>query len=373
MAGIYLHIPFCKQKCHYCGFHFSTTYEKYRGRMIDAMIKELQFHAPQFTETINTIYFGGGTPSLLTEIEMDQLLNAIQKHYFIPPTVEITLEANPDDFTKAKVSTWKKAGINRLSIGIQSFQEEDLRIMNRAHHVEDALNAVVLAREAGFENLSVDLMFALPSLDNEAWIKNVQTAIDLKIPHISCYNLTVEEQSAIKKLIADKRFPPVSEERGIEQFQIVMEMLSNAGYEQYELSNYALPGARSKHNSNYWTGENYLGIGPSAHSFLKGKRSFNVAHNMRYIQGAEINQFNRKHENLSTENRYNEFILTRLRTIEGVPLELVSELFPQEIKAAQMGLNQNIESKNLRVENGSLQLTNQGKLLADQIAMELFA
>ncbi|MEO6683424.1 MAG: radical SAM family heme chaperone HemW, partial [Ginsengibacter sp.] len=292
MAGIYIHIPFCKQACYYCNFHFSTS-QALKSEIIQSLLREIELRTKSINknisiidagEQIKTIYFGGGTPSLLSFDEINEIMSVIRSNYSVISEAEITLEANPDDITIEKLKEWKSAGVNRLSIGIQSFIERDLIWMNRVHNSRQALNCIELARLVGIPNFSIDLIFGTPGLTNEEWRNNVQRAIDLEVPHIACYALTVEPRTALKKMIQLKKKEDVNDDVQAEQFAILMEMMSQAGYEHYEISNFAKPGHRSKHNSSYWQGEKYIGLGPSAHSYNGQNRMWNVANNIIYIK-----------------------------------------------------------------------------------------
>ena len=387
MAGIYIHIPFCKQACFYCNFHFSTSPGSSK-EMTDCLIKEIKLRRNILNENaqndlsilsspdekIETIYFGGGTPSLLSENEIFSIVDAIKNNYNVSSNAEITLEANPDDINSEKLKGWKKSGINRLSIGIQSFIERDLVWMNRAHNAEQALNSILLARQKGFENFSIDLIFGTPGLTDEEWKKNIQTAIDLKIPHISSYALTVEPKTALQKMIDLKKKENVDNDVQARQFLILMEMVRNAGYEHYEISNFAKPGFRSRHNSSYWNGEKYIGIGPSAHSFNGNERSWNKANNMLYIKSLKENSIPFEKEILNTAEKLNEYIMTSLRTIEGMDLNIVEEKFSiNERNRIENLLITKIKKENFIKENDHIILTDEGKLFADRISVELFA
>ena len=322
MAGIYVHIPFCKQKCTYCDFHFSTTFHEYRQDMVDAITSELELRKAYLNEKkIQTIYFGGGTPSLLNALELQQILDKINSAFTVDENAEISLEANPDDITTENLAIWTAAGINRLSIGLQSFKEDDLKWMNRAHTVDEAMTCIELAQSAGIHNLTVDLIYGLPNLEIEEWRNHVQTVIDFKVPHVSAYCLTIEDKTALKALVSKGAIVPSNEDQQSEQFQVLSEMLVNAGFDHYEISNFGKPDFESKHNSNYWKGEWYLGVGPSAHSFNGESRSWNVAHNRNYIKGIANNSDYFEVELLSTENRFNEYLLIGLRTSYGVNLD----------------------------------------------------
>jgi oxygen-independent coproporphyrinogen-3 oxidase len=279
LAGVYIHIPFCKQACYYCNFHFSTSL-RLKDVLIPAILKEIELrsiHADN--EVIQTIYFGGGTPSLLSMDDINAILSSLNKNFNISDSAEISLEANPDDITIEKLNGWRNAGINRLSIGIQSFIERDLQWMNRAHNVSQALSCIHLARESGFNNFSIDLIFGVPGLSNSEWENNVQTVIDLQVPHISSYALTVEPKTALQKMIVTKKKENVNADIQAEQYHILMKKMNEAGYEHYEISNFAKPGFRSRHNSSYWQSEKYIGIGPSAHSYNGKERMWNKANN----------------------------------------------------------------------------------------------
>jgi oxygen-independent coproporphyrinogen III oxidase len=372
LAGIYLHIPFCKQACAYCNFHFATSL-RYKDEMIAALVKEIELQKPYLEgEEIRTIYFGGGTPSLLTPAECGTLLDAIRNAYPVTNDAEITLEANPDDITKEKLKAWKNTGINRLSIGIQSFFEADLQWMNRAHNSTQAITALEWALEE-FNNITIDLIYGSPLLTDEMWQANVQKAIDYKIPHLSCYALTVEEKTPLHKQISSNKKENVEEEKQARQFLYLMKTLNENGYEHYEVSNFAKPGFYSRHNSSYWKGEKYLGIGPSAHSFNGASRQWNIANNNKYIQGINKGVLEAEVEVLTLEQQLNEYIMISLRTMQGMDLEKIRLKFGEGYKV-------NIEKKLQRYKNTSLlietasfvQLTEEGMLRADGIAADLF-
>ena len=371
MSGIYFHIPFCKQACHYCNFHFSTSLEQKDG-MIDAMIKELSL-SETFENKIETIYLGGGTPSLLNAEELKKLLFAVYKKYNVSPDAEITLEANPDDINKKKLTEWKSAGVNRLSIGIQSFKEEDLLWMNRAHNAVQALLCIKQVKDAGFQNFSVDLIYGIPTLSDDDWEKNVQTVIDLNVPHLSCYALTVEPKTALQKMIALKKKQEVDPGKQASQFLLLMDWMKDAGYGHYEISNFAKPGFRSKHNSSYWQGKSYLGIGPSAHSFNGDFRRWNVSNNALYIQSLKKNIIPYEEEKLSDVQKLNEYIMTSLRTIEGIDLDLIKNKLGEDVKNKIQKQSIKFEkSGKLKFIGNKILLTTEGKLFADGIAADLF-
>tara|TARA_B110000503_G_scaffold28205_1_gene45211 strand:+ start:3187 stop:4311 length:1125 start_codon:yes stop_codon:yes gene_type:complete len=372
MAGIYIHIPFCKQKCTYCDFHFSTTFSDYRSEMIEAILKEIDLRKVYLlNQQIQTIYFGGGTPSLLTENEIVKILTKIRNEFIVLTDVEVTLEANPDDITEEKLAIWKHAGVNRLSIGLQSFKESDLKWMNRAHTVEEANQCVSIAQNAGFKSLTVDLIYGLPNLSLEEWQDHIQRLIDLKVPHISAYCLTVESNTALDHLVKKGKVIPSSDEAQAEQFLLLIDLLEKNGYEQYEISNFCLKNSTSLHNSNYWKGEHYLGIGPSAHSFDGKSRSWNVANNRKYIKGIQQNRDCFETETLSNRDLFNETILTGLRTKYGVGITPLKNLlsFTPDFES----MIKDFKHKNWLTEvNERYYLTQEGKLMADYITSELF-
>ena len=370
MAGIYIHIPFCKQACHYCNFHFATSLH-YKNDLVAALLKEISLRKNYLeNETVETIYFGGGTPSLCTKQEVNEILKAIYSTFTVAGNAEITLEANPDDITEEKLLEWKGAGVNRLSIGIQSFFEEDLQWMNRAHTAKQAIDNLQLAKEH-FDNITIDLIYGTPQLTNEKWKQNVETAISLNIPHLSCYALTVEPKTPLAKMIKQQQAEDIDPGKQSEQFLLLMGWLEEAGYEQYEVSNFSKPGWRSRHNSSYWfTGprglaKKYIGLGPSAHSFNGTSRQWNIAHNSSYIESINKGIIPFEKEELTKTQQLNEYIMTSLRTIEGLHLEIAGNgLLEKSKKFIDRGL--------MKLENNTLVLTREGKLLADGIAADLF-
>ena len=373
MAGIYLHIPFCRQACHYCNFHFSTSL-KLKNEFVDALLKEIRLQKNYLpADPVNTIYFGGGTPSLLTIEELSTILQTLRSHFLVSPDAEVTLEANPDDINAQKLRDWKQAGINRLSIGVQSFFEDDLRWMNRAHTARQALDNLQLATTF-FPNMTIDLIYGTPTLPDEKWQHNVQQAIALGIPHVSCYALTVEPGTALASMINKHKTTDVNTEDQARQFLLLMDWMQEAGYEHYEISNFALPGMRSRHNSSYWQGTAYLGLGPSAHSFNGASRQWNVSNNALYIQSLKDDKLPFEIETLTDTQRLNEYIMTSLRTMEGLDVKLVATRFGEKAAGElQRGSKLFIEAGKIQWHNGHLQLTRQGKLFADGMAAELFA
>ena len=317
MAGIYIHIPFCKKACHYCNFHFSTSSDD-KERMIQAIAQELRLRKDEIKEPIQTIYFGGGTPSIVEPFQIELLLQAIDKYYLVDGSPEITMEANPDDITKEHAEVWKSMGINRFSIGIQSFSDIHLEWMNRAHNASQSLLCIDIIRSAGFENFSIDLIYGTPGQSTNDWERDLEKAISLKIPHLSCYALTVEEQTPLFHLIERGKKEKINSDLQAEQFNILVDMTLAAGYNHYEISNVALPGMKSKHNSAYWNGVPYLGVGPSAHSFQNNTRSWNISNNISYVQSIENQIRPFEAEILTQKDQLNEYIMTKLRLDEGM-------------------------------------------------------
>ncbi|MEO2072575.1 MAG: radical SAM family heme chaperone HemW [Zunongwangia sp.] len=372
MSGIYIHIPFCKQACHYCDFHFSTSLKK-KSELVSALQNELVLRKNELpNEPIKTIYFGGGTPSLLNLEELTAIFKTIYAEFTIAENPEITLEANPDDLSEEKINELANSKINRLSIGVQSFFEEDLKLMNRAHNAEEALNSIKLARSK-FDNISVDLIYGIPGMSNERWQKNIQILLDLDIPHISSYALTVEPNTALQKFIEKGKIKPVDDAAAAQHFETLRTVLKNAGFEHYEFSNYGKPGYFSQNNTAYWLGKPYLGIGPSAHSYDGNSRKWNIANNTLYIKAIERSELPLEVEELSITDRYNEYIMTRLRTYFGVDLVEVESEFGKEyleyLKEQSVVL---FEKELLRIENDVMHITEKGTFLSDGIAADLF-
>ncbi len=372
MAGIYIHIPFCKQACNYCDFHFSTSLKK-KDELISCLIKEVELRKDELqNSTIETIYFGGGTPSLLSASEIELLINSVYNNFNVVKNPEITLEANPDDLSEEKIIELSKSPINRLSIGVQSFFEKDLKLMNRAHNSEEAKDCLSVATQY-FDNISVDLIYGIPDCTNEEWRTNIKTVLSLGIPHISSYALTVEPKTVLEKLIAKGKIKNVDEEKASEQFHILIEELKNENFVHYELSNFGKEGFFSKNNSAYWLGKSYLGIGPSAHSFDGIQRSWNVRNNSIYIKSIQENKLPIERETLSKTDAYNEYIMTGLRTIWGVSLDKIKADFGNEF--VQYLKNQSekyIKQELLYIENRILKTTLKGKFLSDGISADLF-
>ena len=373
MAGIYVHIPFCKKACHYCNFHFSVSL-KNKNDFIPALLKEIALQKNYLEqEEIHSIYFGGGTPSILEKEDLLQVYKQLHASFTIAPDAEITLEANPDDITAGQLKEWAAIGINRLSIGIQSFFEKDLQWMNRAHNAQQAKDCIILAREAGFNNFSIDLIYGTPGLTDAQWAQNVSMALALEIPHLSCYALTVEPGTALQKMIAQHKKQDVDTEKQARHFLLLMDWMQQAGYTHYEISNFAKPGFRSRHNSSYWQGKKYLGLGPSAHSFNGTSRQWNIANNALYIQSIGQNNIPFEEEKLTSTQRLNEYIMTSLRTQEGLDLNYIKNNFGDGAsRQLQKSSEKYISGEKLLVNTSLLQLTREGKLFADGIAADLF-
>lgn len=374
LAGIYIHIPFCRQACHYCNFHFSTN-QSQKTVVLDAIRKEMGLTQPiQTEESIDTVYFGGGTPSLLSIPELTTMLGALKNKFNISRDAEITLEANPDDINPAILESWLQLGVNRLSLGIQSFNEAELKWMNRAHNAQQSLQSMDDILHAGFTNFSVDLIYGSPLLGNDDLEKNAAIIFEKNIPHISCYALTVEEKTALHHLIEKKKSLPVDEARQAEQFQLLLSLMDKAGYEQYEISNFAKPGFRSKHNSSYWQGKPYYGFGPGAHSFNgKNKRRWNIANNALYVQSVGQGIIPYEEEVLTPVQQLNEYIMISLRTMEGIDLNTMKEKYGFELPEQLLsGAGVFINEGLLLHDNQFLKLTARGKFFADGIASSLF-
>ncbi len=371
MAGIYIHIPFCRKACHYCNFHFSTSASNI-SEMVKAIVKEAELRKDYLKEEVQTIYFGGGTPSLMTIDDGRWTMDNLRKLFVISKEAEVTLEANPDDITEEKLLHWKSIGITRLSIGIQSFFEEDLVWMNRAHNAEQAISSLQLAVKQ-FDNITIDLIYGTPTLTDEKWKKNVEKAIELNIPHLSCYALTVEPKTALNKMIQQKKKENVDAEKQARHFELLMQWTKDAGYEHYEISNFAKPGFRSKHNSSYWQGKPYLGLGPSAHSFNGSEREWNISNNALYLKSIEQNLIPAEKEKLTETQKLNEYIMISLRTMEGLSLSNIASKWNEHLAdAIKKDAAIFLEEGSLTASNDYLILTNKGKLLADGISAELF-
>ena len=372
MAGIYIHIPFCKQACHYCDFHFSTSLKK-KDLLLDALVKEMELRKHELKDqTVETIYFGGGTPSLLSNFEIQTILDSVFENYNVVENPEITLEANPDDLTKDRIHELAETPINRLSIGTQSFFDEDLKLMNRAHNANEAKKCLEEATKY-FENITIDLIYGIPGLTNERWKENIETALSFNIPHISSYALTVEPKTALESFIKKGTVKNVDDDLAQEQFHMLIEKLEASGFVQYELSNFGKPDFFSKHNTSYWQAKSYIGIGPSAHSFNGSQRSWNVRNNSKYINALANDELPLEVENLTIVDQYNEYVMTGLRTICGVSLKRIEQDFGKSYKTYILKQSQkHIDQDLLYIDNDKLLITKRGKFLSDGIASDLF-
>jgi len=371
VAGLYIHIPFCKKACHYCNFHFSTSL-KNRKKIISSMIKEIEIKSIGYEDLIETIYFGGGTPSLLSIIEIDSLIKAVIDNFKISKKPEITLEANPDDLNVSKLKELSNSLINRLSIGIQSFNDQDLKLMNRSHNSFDSINCIDNSLKY-FDNISIDLIYGMPNSNLISWEKNLNLALNWDLNHISAYALTVEPKTALEKYIQKEIILPLDEEFVYDQFNLMYDKLSDLNYINYELSSFAKKGYFSKNNSGYWLGKKYVGIGPSSHSFDGFSRSWNVSNNTLYVSDIQNNKMYHQKEKLTYIDQYNEYIMTGLRTMWGISLSNLQEKFGKKIKNYFVNKSKKfIESKLLIIENDLIKTSKKGKFLSDGIASELF-
>ncbi|TKC07514.1 radical SAM family heme chaperone HemW [Pedobacter frigoris] len=372
MSGIYIHIPFCKKACNYCDFHFSTSF-KYIDELTDAICKEITLKKHRISDQVGTIYFGGGTPSVLPQKHFEKIFDTITRNFSIKSGAEITIEANPDDLDAKKITELKQLPVNRFSIGIQSFFDEDLRWMNRAHNAGEAETCIKRSQDAGFENLSIDLIYGYPLLNDNKWLSNINKAVEFQTPHISAYSLTVEPRTALASAIKKGQQPPVNDEQSAAQFTILTEKLGASGFEHYEISNYSQPGKHAVHNTNYWRGIPYLGIGPSAHGFDGYVRYLNIANNALYMNKLLINELPETIEELDQYDRFNEYIMTSIRTMWGTDLNKVKMEFGKLfIEDTLKAIKPFIERQWLINQNDHLILTQEGKLFADYIASELF-
>jgi oxygen-independent coproporphyrinogen III oxidase len=373
MAGIYIHIPFCKRKCHYCNF-YSVTSRKYKQHFLEALFEEIHLQRSYLAgKEVQSIYFGGGTPSLLEPAEIGDILAEIFKYHVLCDDPEITLEANPDDISRQSLKAFKQTGINRLSIGVQSFFNDDLEYLNRIHSAGKAIRSVKETQDAGFTNISIDLMYGIPTLTGEKWIKNLETAFSLDIQHISAYSLTIEPRTALDVLIRKKKMPAPDEESVISHFRTLMDEMRKNQFIHYEISNFCKEGFYSRHNSMYWSGEHYLGLGPSAHSFNGCTRQWNVASIVEYIDQIKHSERFFESEVLTKDQRYNEYVMTSLRTMWGCDMNRIRKDFGEEfaVRSSQLAVNY-IKMGMMIEENGIFYLTDEGKLFADGIASDLF-
>lgn len=373
MAGIYIHIPFCRQKCHYCNF-YSLASKKHAEEFVLALIKEIAFQQHYLEgEEVQSVYFGGGTPSLLSIDSIQKIEVALKNYYNIKHDAEITLEANPDDVSALYLQQLKNTFINRLSMGVQSFFDDDLHFLNRVHAAADAKNAIKMAQDAGFDKLTIDLIYGIPGLTDAKWKANVDYFLKTGIKHLSAYALTVEARTALAQFIQKGKMPPVDELQSVRQFEYLMQQMEEAGFVHYEISNFAMPGHYSRHNSLYWAGGNYLGLGPSAHSYNGHTRQWNVANLKQYIQMAGITETLAEKEVLTLEQRYDEYVMTSLRTSWGCDLVHIQNAFGKKYSDyCLQQASKYVQSGKLEMRNNSLFLTQSGKHFADGIASDLF-
>ncbi len=370
--GIYIHIPFCKQACHYCNFHFNVNLDS-RDTIVNSILKEIEMQKEYLDGSIDTIYFGGGTPSLLNANQINLILEQIYKYNKCNKSLEITFEANPDDLQSEKLIELKSLGINRLSIGIQSFNDEILKYLNRSHNSEMAIKCVKEARKIGFNNINIDIIYSIPKSNIQFLKSDLKIGVNLFPEHISCYNLTIEKNTVFGNWYSRGKLKTIGENNEANQYNIVVNYLSKNNYEQYEVSNFCLPNKYSKHNTNYWKKGNYLGIGPSAHSYNGFSRQFNISNNKKYIENINKNQLPSRKELLTKKDHINEYLMTNIRTIWGCDLEYLKYKYNFEFKERTLSYIHLLQSEDLLVNKGKvLKLTNKGFLLADKITSKLF-
>lgn len=374
MYSLYLHIPFCRQACHYCDFHFSTTLKR-KPQLVNALCKELELRKTEAIIPLQTVYLGGGTPSVLSFGELSALFSTLHQNYSIAPDAEITIEVNPDDFTshsELSLAQIKSLGINRLSVGVQSFFEEDLRLMNRVHTANQAIAFLEEATNL-FENITLDLIYGIPNMSNEHWIKNIEKALSFGIPHLSAYALTVEHKTALYNFIKKGKIPPTNDLQAREQFYLLKELLESKGFIHYELSNFGKEGYFSRNNTAYWQQKKYMGIGPSAHSYNGTERYWNIPHNIKYIEQISKGILPQEKELLSKKDLYNERIMTGLRIQKGISLSDIEKDFGSHysnyLKKEALPY---IEKGLLMLENDHILTSKEGLFLSDGIASDLF-
>ena len=372
LAGIYIHIPFCKQKCYYCDFHFSVSLRQ-KDAMLEAIKNELKIRSDELSQPIETIYLGGGTPTLFSASELHSIFDTIYSNYEIIANPEISLEANPDDLSRSYLKDLRNLPINRLSIGVQSFYDSDLKFMNRAHTSNEALQSIKNAQDIGYENITIDLIYGIPNLSTHRWHKNIETFLALELPHLSSYALTVEPNTALDYFIKTKKYPPLDEALARKHFDILVQRMKSNDFIHYELSNFGKENYFSKHNTSYWQGKSYLGIGPSAHSFKQDARSWNVANNAQYIKSLASNKLPATTENLSLSEQYNEYIMTGLRTIWGVDINVIQIKFGQKFAIYfRQSIQPHIAYNNLQIKNEKVQVLPSAFFLIDGIIADLF-
>jgi oxygen-independent coproporphyrinogen-3 oxidase len=383
MSGIYIHIPFCKQACSYCDFHFSTSL-KHKTALVNALVKEIEQKKKLINSEINTIYFGGGTPSLLVIDDFKLILEALYTNYKIAKNIEFTVECNPDDLTLQKLKDLKQVGVNRLSIGTQSFFDEDLKFFNRAHNAKQAETSILMSQDVGFDNITIDLIYNTPTLTTKKWEQNLTKIEQLAVPHLSAYTLTVEPNTALHHQVKTNQTQLPTDDEAIKQFKYLMGFTKNIGMTQYEVSNFGKEGFYSIHNSNYWKGVEYLGFGPSAHSYYKNSplkrgvggvfsRSWNISNNMKYINALQNNEAFSEEEIIDEKTAYNEYVLTRLRTIWGIEKAFIRTNFNEAINLHfNNELDNYLKTSYLQTKTDKITLTQEGIFIADKISSDLF-
>ncbi len=371
MAGIYIHIPYCKRKCTYCSFHFRIS-QNDKSEVLNSIRQEIKQRKDYLNgKGVRSIYFGGGTPSILSVSEIKLLIKNIYELYSVNDDTEITMECNPDDLTALKLASYKKIGINRLSIGVQSFDDCDLKFMNRSHNSKEAINSIELAKEAGFKNITVDLIYGLPNQTLKEWEKNLEIMFSLGIQHFSAYSLTIEKKTALYHLVKNKKVTVLTDKKIIAQFNLLQATAKEHGFIHYEISNFGKRGYFSKHNSSYWKGNHYLGVGPSAHSYNGNSRRWNVSSNSKYISNINTNYF--EQEELNMAQQYNEYICTSLRTIWGANNTIIKNRYGSSVELHFLNEIRKWEAKKYVVSKSNIYtLTTKGKMLVDAIASDLF-
>lgn len=373
MAGIYIHIPFCKQACHYCDFHFSTNFRNVDS-LVEAILGEMKLRKDFLNgESIQTIYFGGGTPSSIPIDYIGKLISESGSLFHVEPDAEITLEANPDDLTDENLSAWKNFGVNRLSVGVQSFYETHLKFMNRAHTGTQAIDGLKRAKAHGFDNITMDLIYGIPDMTMQQWERNVDQFLELDLPHLSAYGLTIEPQTHFGYLERVQNLKVQNDHTYNAQLDLLIQKLEQAGFDHYEISNFGKKGYHSRHNTSYWFGVKYLGLGPAAHSFDGEARQWNVNSNMKYIQGIRQGELIGEKEILSLTDRYNEYILTRLRTQWGVNGNEIKEKFgSSDFELFESHIKKYLNSGHVNQNGQTYFLSQKGKYMADKISSDLF-
>ena len=372
LSGIYVHIPFCKKACHYCDFHFTTNLANTK-KMTDSICKEMEIRKKEFSGNYNSLYFGGGTPSVLAISEIKQILDHLSKYTNRSELIEVTVEINPEDITEMLLKGYRELGVNRLSIGVQSLNDEILKWMNRSHNQEKAIQSILLAKKMGFENISVDFIYGVPGYPNRNIKEELLSLLSTKPFHISCYHFTIEDKTYIGHLKKQNKLKEIRDTQSEEEFKIITHLLCTNRYIHYEISNFSLPGKSSKHNTNYWKKNNYLGFGPSAHSYQYPYRSWNVSNNIQYIQQVSTNSFYPQKEELSEIDHFNELVMLGLRTSEGVNLLEALKLLNEKNKSDfNIKIDRFLYDGLLKIKNDILVMNKEKWLLSEFISRELF-